>query len=157
MALVTQDLDDSVDVKYAARDVVPTRGAVVLAPFETSVGYRLMLTLKGRDGRALPFGSRIENEAGQEVGIVGPEGQAYVSGAPEAGTLKVIWGQDAAAQCEVKYALPARKTLADPPVRRQLLMMPRVHPCMPECLRLEAAPTSPCSGQVLVAENGVFE
>ena len=77
MALVTQDLDDSVDVKYAARDVVPTRGAVVLAPFETSVGYRLMLTLKGRDGRALPFGSRIENEAGQEVGIVGPEGQAY--------------------------------------------------------------------------------
>ena len=108
LALVTQDLDDSVDVKYAARDVVPTRGAVVLAPFETSVGYRLMLTLKGRDGRALPFGSRIENEAGQEVGIVGPEGQAYVSGAPEAGTLKVIWGQDAAAQCEVKYALPAR-------------------------------------------------
>lgn len=106
LALVTQDLDDSVDVKYAARDVVPTRGAVVLAPFETSVGYRLMLTLKGRDGRALPFGSRIENEAGQEVGIVGPEGQAYVSGAPEAGTLKVIWGQDAAAQCEVKYALP---------------------------------------------------
>ena len=47
LALVTQDLDDSVDVKYAARDVVPTRGAVVLAPFETSVGYRLMLTLKG--------------------------------------------------------------------------------------------------------------
>ena len=79
LALVTQDLDDSVDVKYAARDVVPTRGAVVLAPFETSVGYRLMLTLKGRDGRALPFGSRIENEAGQEVGIVGPEG---LSGAP---------------------------------------------------------------------------
>ena len=66
LALVTQDLDDSVDVKYAARDVVPTRGAVVLAPFETSVGYRLMLTLKGRDGRALPFGSRIENEAGQK-------------------------------------------------------------------------------------------
>ena len=63
------------DVKYAARDVVPTRGAVVLAPFETSVGYRLMLTLKDRDGRALPFGSRIENEAGQEVGIVGPEGR----------------------------------------------------------------------------------
>ena len=47
LALVTQDLDDSVDVKYAARDVVPTRGAVVLAPFETSVGYRLMLTLRG--------------------------------------------------------------------------------------------------------------
>ena len=93
------------DVKYAARDVVPTRGAVVLAPFETSVGYRLMLTLR-TDGRALPFGSRIENEAGQEVGIVGPEGQAYVTGAPEAGTLKVIWGQEVNRQCEVKYALP---------------------------------------------------
>ena len=66
LALITQDLGDLVDVKYAARDVVPTRGAVVLAPFETSVGYRLMLTLKDRDGRALPFGSRIENEAGRK-------------------------------------------------------------------------------------------
>jgi len=106
IALVTRDLDEKVEVKHAARDVVPTRGAVVLAPFETTVGYRLMLTLKRLDGRPLPFGSRIENEAGEEVGVVGPEGQAYVAGAPEAGTLKVVWGQDATAQCQVKYALP---------------------------------------------------
>ena len=119
------------------------RGAVVLAPFETSVGYRLMLTLKGRDGRALPFGSRIENEAGQEVGIVGPEAslcERRARGRHAEGDL----GPGRGRAMRGRYALPA--ALADPPVRRQLLMMPRVHPCMPECLRLEAAPTSPCSG-----------
>jgi len=82
---------------------------VVRAHFETAVGYRLMLVLKGADGRPLPFGSRIENEAGQEVGVVGPEGQAYVTGAPEAGTLKVIWGRSESAQCTLKYALPQQE------------------------------------------------
>ena len=40
-------------------------------------------------------------------------------------------------------AAPRGQTLADPPVRRQLLMMPRVHPCMPECLRLRPRPRRP--------------
>ncbi|WP_211195190.1 fimbria/pilus outer membrane usher protein [Stenotrophomonas maltophilia] len=109
VALNTQDLGDKVEVRNAAMDVVPTRGAVVRAHFETAVGYRLMLVLKGADGRPLPFGSRIENEAGQEVGVVGPEGQAYVTGAPEAGTLKVIWGRSESAQCTLKYALPQQE------------------------------------------------
>lgn len=115
IALVTQDLSDKVEVKYAALDVVPTRGAVVLASFETLVGYRLMLTLTRQDGRPVPFGSRIENETGQEAGVVGPEGQAYVTGAPDTGTLRVIWGQDAAAQCQVKYTLPQEENPA--PIR----------------------------------------
>ncbi len=115
IALLTQDLGDKVEVKHAALDVVPTRGAVVLASFETSVGYRLMLTLTRPDGRPLPFGSRIDNEAGQEVGVVGPEGQAYVTGAPETGTLKVTWGQGETAQCLVKYTLPPEDN--PPPIR----------------------------------------
>jgi len=112
LALLTQDLDDKVEVKHAAREVVPTRGAVVLAPYETSVGYRLMLTLTNPQGRPLPFGARIDNEAGQEVGVVGPEGQAYVTGAGETGTLKVIWGDRAGAQCQVSYRVPAQDVAA---------------------------------------------
>lgn len=72
LALLTQDLDDKVEVKHAAREVVPTRGAVVLAPYETSVGYRLMLTLTNPQGRPLPFGARIDNEAGRKWAWSGP-------------------------------------------------------------------------------------
>lgn len=44
VAIRTGDLGDNVEVKNAATEVVPTRGAVVVAKFETSVGYRLLMT-----------------------------------------------------------------------------------------------------------------
>lgn len=110
LALLTGDLDDEVEVKNAALDVVPTRGAVVKAKFATSVGYRLMMTLANKDGSPLPFGSKIENELGQEVGIVGPEGQAFITGAGEKGNLRVMWGRSEKDQCTVSYQLPKEKS-----------------------------------------------
>ncbi|MNX57523.1 Outer membrane usher protein FimD precursor [compost metagenome] len=115
VALRTGDLGDTVEVKNAAMDVVPTRGAVVAARFETSVGYRLLITLTNGKGRALPLGARIENESGQEVGVVGPDGQAFVTGAGDSGQLTVRWGQDAADQCNVPYRLPVDPS--PPPIR----------------------------------------
>ena len=117
VALRTIDLGDTVEVKNAAMDVVPTRGAVVLARFETSVGLRLLMTLTGQDGRPLPLGSKIENEAGREVGIVGPDGQAFVTGAASSGRLTVIWGHGDGEQCTVPYSLPDE---AKPPPIREL-------------------------------------
>ncbi|MET3497238.1 fimbria/pilus outer membrane usher protein [Variovorax boronicumulans] len=115
LALRTGDLGDTVEVKNAATELVPTRGAVVVAKFETSVGFRLLMVLTDGKGRALPLGSKIENEAGQEVGIVGPDGQAFVSGAADSGQLTVRWGQDTADQCVVPYSLPDEKN--PPPIR----------------------------------------
>jgi outer membrane usher protein len=117
LALRTGDLGDTVEVKNAAMEVVPTRGAVVVAKFETSVGFRLLMTLTDTKGRALPLGSKIENEAGQEVGIVGPDGQAFVTGAGQSGNLTVRWGQGASDQCTVAYSLPEE---ANPPPIREL-------------------------------------
>jgi len=115
VAIRTGDLDDTVEVKNAAMDVVPTRGAVVVANFETSVGFRLLMTLVDGAGRPLPLGSRIETELGQEVGIVGPEGQAFVTGAADSGNLKVIWGQGERDRCIVSYSLPDEES--PPPIR----------------------------------------
>ncbi len=106
LALKTADLGDTVEVKNAATEVVPTRGAVVIAKFETSVGFRLLMTLTDQHGRMLPLGSKIENEAAQEVGIVGPDGQAFVTGAAQSGRLTVRWGQGERDQCVVPYSLP---------------------------------------------------
>jgi len=115
LAVRTQDLGDTVEVRNAATEVVPTRGAVVRATFETAVGHRLMLTLTRGNGEPMPFGSRIENETGQELGIVGPDGQAFVSGAEPAGTLTVIWGRRTGDRCSVSYALP--EVTSPPPIR----------------------------------------
>jgi outer membrane usher protein len=115
VALRTGDLGDTVEVKNAAMDVVPTRGAVVLARFETSVGLRLLVTLTDANGRVLPLGSKIENEAGREVGIVGPDGQAFVTGAASSGRLTVIWGHGESEQCVVPYSLPDEER--PPPIR----------------------------------------
>ncbi|WP_296735082.1 fimbria/pilus outer membrane usher protein [Variovorax sp.] len=115
LALRTGDLGDTVEVKNAAMEVVPTRGAVVVAKFETSVGFRLLMTLTDTRDRALPLGSKIENEAGQEVGIVGPDGQAFVTGAGQSGRLVVRWGQGAGDQCTVAYSLP--EDANPPPIR----------------------------------------
>ncbi|WP_431511749.1 fimbria/pilus outer membrane usher protein [Variovorax sp. DAIF25] len=106
LAVRTQDLGDTMDVKNAATEVVPTRGAVVRAVFETAVGYRVMLTLTRANGEPLPFGSRVESETGQEMGIVGPDGQAFVSGVEQSGRLIVRWGQREEDRCTVSYSLP---------------------------------------------------
>nr|WP_205905308.1 fimbria/pilus outer membrane usher protein [Collimonas pratensis] len=115
LAVRTEDLGDNVEVKNAALDVVPTRGAVVLARFETSIGLRIMLNLSDKNGKPLPFGAKVDNEQGQELGIVGSEGQTYITGAKESGVLNIKWGQGAAEQCSVKYHVPAEKNPA--PIR----------------------------------------
>ena len=109
LALRTQDLGERVEVRNAATEVVPTRGAVVVAKFETAVGHRLMLTLTGRKGEPLPFGAVVENEAGQEMGIVGPDGQAFVTGAEPSGRLTVRWGQREEDRCTVPYSVPEER------------------------------------------------
>ncbi|MBD9475378.1 fimbrial biogenesis outer membrane usher protein [Achromobacter sp. ACM01] len=106
LAMLTADLGDTVEVKNAAVNLVPTRGAVIRAGFETVVGYRLMLTLTRKDNSVVPFGARIDNEAGQEIGIVGPDGQAFVTGAQQSGTMRIVWGRGAADSCGVSYTLP---------------------------------------------------
>jgi outer membrane usher protein len=118
--LRTADLGNNIDVANAALEVVPTRGAVVYTKFATQVGYRLLMTLTDKKGRVLPFGSKIENDKGQEVGVVGQDGQAYVAGARESGTLKVSWGLDDAEQCKVPYTVPPETSSSATPVVEML-------------------------------------
>lgn len=115
LALRTADLGDTVDVKNAAIEVVPTRGAVVLAKFDTAVGYRLMMTLTDSKGQPLPFGARIEDGWGREAGVVGPDGQSFVTGAEQSGQYSVVWGTRPEDKCAVSYSLPQVDN--PPPIR----------------------------------------
>lgn len=99
-------------------EVIPTRGAVVLANYDTAVGYQVLMTLSRR-GKPMPFGTMVSlaRDAGDEAparrsaqggsGIVGDAGQAWLSGMPESGALIVTWGDGAAGTCRIPFRLDA--------------------------------------------------
>ena len=108
-------LDDSelaqeadTDIENITKKVVPTRGAVVKAQYQTFSGLKAMLTLTHR-GKPVPFGALVTmaSNAGQTAhsDIVGEDGQVYLAGLPQQGQLQVMWGAGSDRQCTVNYSL----------------------------------------------------
>ncbi|MFI0604948.1 fimbria/pilus outer membrane usher protein [Escherichia coli] len=91
--------------------VVPTKGAVVKARFETRVGERALIKLTRHDGTPVPFGSVVTLEGGKNsnssVGIAGNNGEVYMNGLPKRGRLKVVWGDNN--PCHSSYHLTDKK------------------------------------------------
>lgn len=110
IALDTSTLGDEVDIDTAVQTVTPTKGAVVMAEFNTRVGRRVLMTLLYR-GLPVPFGAQAKLKEGGG-GIVGDDGQVYLTGVPDAGEIAVSW--NGAQQCVVHYRLPELEN--SPPV-----------------------------------------
>lgn len=99
-------LPENVDVQATDRTVIPTRGALVSAPFNVSTGGRALVTLTFH-GTAVPFGSTVtlQSDSRTVTGIAADEGQVYLRGLPEQGRLQVRWGTGAESQCTAEYRL----------------------------------------------------
>jgi outer membrane usher protein len=104
IALDTSSLGDDTDVDSAVVQVVPTRGAIVKAGFKGYTGGRVLMALT-YNGKPLPFGTLVT--AGERSGIVGDDGQVYLSGMAEEGTARAEWGTGTSQKCNVTYRLPA--------------------------------------------------
>ncbi|MBS3046385.1 fimbria/pilus outer membrane usher protein [Enterobacter mori] len=123
IALDTQSLGDDVDIDMTTQNVVPTQGAVVVANFHPRVGERVLFNLIYQ-GKPVPFGAIAELvNAGEDnanapvnSGIVGDDGQLYMSGVGEKAHLRVKWGNEAVQQCQSDLNLPTEKT--DTPIRQ---------------------------------------
>lgn len=102
-------LGDDVDLKESVTTVVPTAGAVVRARFKTSVGNRVLMTLM-QGSRAVPFGATvsIDGDNSENTGIVGDDGQVYLSGVPQNGRLTAKWGNGGTQQCHANFSLLAQ-------------------------------------------------
>lgn len=108
VALSTDSLGDDVDLKENVVTVVPTEGAVVLANFKTHVGSRVLMTLK-QGTQPVPFGALVTVEGDDDnSGIVGDDGQVYLSGLPRKGKLRASWGEKGTEQCRVSFNLPGQ-------------------------------------------------
>lgn len=102
IALDPSTLANNVEVDDAIVNVVPTQGAVVRADFVVHTGLKILMTLI-HDGKPVPFGAIVSS--GNSSSIVTDEGQAYLTGMPSTGTVKVQWGSSAGSQCTGQYAL----------------------------------------------------
>lgn len=105
VALDTTTLNDHTDIDEAVTTVVPTKGALVKASFKARVGVRAMLVM-AHNGKPLPFGSTVSTGDSDNAGIVGDDGQVYLSGLPLTGKLKAQWGEGPDKQCSAHYELP---------------------------------------------------
>ncbi|WP_282413046.1 fimbria/pilus outer membrane usher protein [Pseudomonas sp. PS01299] len=103
--LDTRDLGGDVEIDNATRQVVPRRGAVVLARYASKTGRRVQFTLFDAQHQPIPFGASLEDAAGKQLAISDPSGKALALVENDTGTLTINWqGQ----RCEAPYALPER-------------------------------------------------
>ena len=109
VALDTATLTDDVDIEINTKTVIPTKGALVLADFKTRVGKRVLISLS-HGGKPVPFGATatlLENSThSNNEGVVGLEGEVYLSGVPQSGALHVKWGDKSGQQCTSHFILP---------------------------------------------------
>jgi len=85
--------------------VVPTKGALVRASFDTRIGVRALLTVK-RGDQPVPFGAVVRETQSGVTSMVGDDGQIYLSGLPLEGELLIQWGDGKQSQCRASYHLP---------------------------------------------------
>ena len=101
-------MDADADIENVMKTVVPTRGAVVRARYQTRIGLKSMMTMT-HQGAVVPFGAIVTtaDSANDEShsAIVGDEGQVYLTGLEPEGILQVKWGEDANKTCQVHYSL----------------------------------------------------
>ncbi|MFP7327500.1 fimbria/pilus outer membrane usher protein [Serratia marcescens] len=117
VALDVSRLDDRTELDQPVVRVTPTQGAVVRADFKVRTGLRALITLV-RKGKPLPFGATVS--AGSSSGIVGENGQVYLSGLPEKGDLSAKWGNGEEQKCRATWSVnisapstPLDKIIAD--------------------------------------------
>lgn len=103
LTLDPESLSDDADLELTTATVTPTRGAVVRAEYIANVGRRILLTLIKSNGDYVPFGAIVSNSNAQsQNGIVGEQGQVYLTGMQDELDLLVKWGDDLTQQCKVK-------------------------------------------------------
>ena len=104
VALDTNSMSNNTDIENNVSSVVPTKGALVRASFDTRIGVRALLTVT-RGNQPVPFGAVVRETQSGVTSMVGDDGQIYLSGLPLEGELLIQWGNGMQSQCRAHYRL----------------------------------------------------
>jgi len=105
VSLDTRDLGGDVEIANATQQVVPRRGAVVVARYSGTTGRRVLFELMDAQHRPLGFGASLEESKGKQLAIAEPNGNALALVEADQGTLVIKWGER---RCSASYVLPAQ-------------------------------------------------
>lgn len=90
-----------VELQSTRIQVAPRAGAVVPLEFATKVGEAFLIRATTESGGAIPYGARVTDESGLEVGVFGQGGQAFVRQHGEKDSVwRVSWGYGRS--CEIQ-------------------------------------------------------
>ncbi|MNV62438.1 Outer membrane usher protein FimD precursor [compost metagenome] len=108
---LSPDYDDpNASISQNVATVVPTRGAIVVAKFETELGRTVLVVLKNISGAELPFGAAIYAADGEQRGVVGPVGRAWLTGLQGASRYTVKWGGEQEQHCSFEIDVSAEQS-----------------------------------------------
>lgn len=95
-----------VELDNAIVNETPTDGAMVRAVIPTRVGLKAMFVIRHKDG-TLPFGTVVSllDSKHDNSSIVGDNGSLYISGLPQQGTVRAVWGSGSDKSCQASYRL----------------------------------------------------
>jgi minor fimbrial subunit len=150
VALDTNTMSNNTDIENNVSSVVPTKGALVRASFDTRIGVRALLTVT-RGNQPVPFGAVVRETQSGVTSMVGDDGQIYLSGLPLEGELLIQWGDGAQSQCRAPYSLP-EKSLQQAITLKGIAVIKTPHLCLS---LLALLPASNALATVCVNENGV--
>lgn len=101
LALQAEGMAGDVELLHAQRNTLPDAGAIVHLTFPTRRGQPLLLASSQADGTPLPMGASIQDDSGQEVGLVAQGSRLYTRLASTPATLQVVWGPALHQRCQV--------------------------------------------------------
>ena len=109
VALDVTTVGNNVELDNAIVNKTPTDGAMVLANITTRRGAKGMFIVHYRRD-VLPFGTVVSlQDDDRTSSIVGDGGSLYLSGLPQQGTLKAVWGRGSDQRCVIRYQLTEKR------------------------------------------------
>ncbi|MDD2049996.1 fimbria/pilus outer membrane usher protein [Pseudomonas putida] len=105
ISLDTRELGGDIDIDNATQQLVPRRGAIVVARYTGKTGRRVQFELFDAQNQVIPFGASVEDADGKQLAISDPNGKALALVEQDQGTLTIKWGNQ---QCLASYALAER-------------------------------------------------
>ncbi|MDQ8937076.1 fimbria/pilus outer membrane usher protein [Acinetobacter rudis] len=90
IALDTQSIPENAEIdETIISQIIPTKGALILADFKARQGYKLLLTLDG-DGQSIPMGAKAIFDE-NKTAMVASFNQVYMLSEQEKGQVNVNW------------------------------------------------------------------
>jgi outer membrane usher protein len=104
VSLATDSIPDNVDIENnIVTNLYPTKGALILAKFDTRLGYKTLFVIQGQD---IPVGAKVQVVGSDIEAVVGGFNQLYVVAPEKKGEMHITWMQDSQKQsCTIDFDL----------------------------------------------------